>query len=183
MTSMAGQLLVATPMLADPNFARTVVLLLDHGDDGALGIVVNRPTDIPVSEVLPDWQPVVSSPGVLFQGGPVSLDGALGLVAPVGDELPPGARQVPGGLALVDLDTPADEVVPRISGARIFAGDSGWGVEQLEKEIEEGAWYVVDALPVDPFRADAADLWRLVLRRQRGPLALVSTFPADPSLN
>jgi len=177
---MAGQLLVATPMLADPNFARTVVLLLDHGDDGALGIVVNRPTDIPVSEVLPDWQPVVSSPGVLFQGGPVSLDGALGLVAPVGDELPPGARQVPGGLALVDLDTPADEVVPRISGARIFAGYSGWGVEQLD---EEGAWYVVDALPVDPFRADAADLWRLVLRRQRGPLALVSTFPADPSLN
>jgi len=74
-------------------------------------------------------------------------------------------------------------VVPRISGARIFAGYSGWGVEQLEKEIEEGAWYVVDALPVDPFRADAADLWRLVLRRQRGPLALVSTFPADPSLN
>jgi putative transcriptional regulator len=182
-TSMAGQLLVATPMLADPNFARAVVLLLDHGDDGALGVVVNRPTEIPVSEVLPDWQPVVSSPGVFFQGGPVSLDGALGLVAPVGDGLPPGARSVPGGLALVDLDTPTDQVTPQISGARIFAGYAGWGAEQLEKEIEEGAWYVVDALPVDPFRADAADLWRLVLRRQRGPLALVSTFPADPSLN
>ncbi|HSK26881.1 MAG TPA: YqgE/AlgH family protein [Jiangellales bacterium] len=183
MSSLAGRLLVATPALTEPNFARSVVLLLEHGDEGALGVIVNRPTEIPVSEVLPEWQPVVSRPGVLFQGGPVSLDGALGLVAPAGAGLPPGARAVPGGLALVDLDTPTEEVLPQISGARIFAGYAGWGAEQLEGEIEEGAWYVVDALPVDAFRADAADLWRLVLRRQRGPLALLSTYPPDPTLN
>ncbi len=178
-----GRLLVATPALVDPNFARAVVLLLEHGDDGALGVVVNRPTTVPVTDVLPDWEPMVSAPDVVFQGGPVSLDSALGLVAVSDGADPIGVRRVSDGLGLVDLDTPPEVLTGGLSAMRIFAGYAGWSDGQLEDEITEGAWYVVDAEPGDPFTEDPDDLWRAVLRRQPGALAMVATFPPDPSLN
>jgi putative transcriptional regulator len=160
------------------------VLLLDHSDEGALGIVVNRPLEVDVAAVLPNWQPYATAPGRLFQGGPVALDSALGVVAVPGDDAEPmGVRRIIGSLGLVDLDTPPQVVVGGVAGLRIFAGYSGWSSGQLEAEIGEGAWYVVDAEPRDPF-SDAPDtLWRQVLRRQRGELALVSTYPEDPALN
>ena len=183
-TRLTGRLLVATPTLEDPNFRRTVVLMLDHGEDGALGIVVNRPLEVDVAAVLPVWQPFATRPGRLFQGGPVQLDSALGVVGVPGDgREPPGVRRIIGSLGLVDLDSPPEALVGGIAGLRIFAGYAGWSAGQLEGEIGEGAWYVVDAEPRDPFTDRPEVLWSQVLRRQRGDLALVSTYPDDPAMN
>ncbi|MFP5333834.1 MAG: YqgE/AlgH family protein [Actinomycetes bacterium] len=182
---LTGRLLVATPQLVHEQFRRTVVLVLDHSEDGALGVVVNRPTEIDVDAVLPAWQPFVTVPGRLFQGGPVALDSALGLasVPSATQEEPLGVRRVAGTLGLVDLDTPPEVVVPELTRMRIFAGYAGWGPGQLEDEIAEGSWYVVDAEPGDAFTDTPEDLWSEVLRRQGGDLALVATFPDDPSMN
>jgi putative transcriptional regulator len=181
---LVGRLLVASPVLTDPNFQRGVVLLLDHGQDGALGLMVNRPLNVEVSAVLPAWQPFATDPPRLYQGGPVQLDSALGLVAVPGDgEEPVGVRRILGSLGLVDLDAPPEVVAGGVAGLRIFAGYSGWEAGQLEQEIDEGAWYVVEAEARDPFSHRPDRLWHEVLRRQRGELALVSTYPEDPSLN
>lgn len=188
---LAGRLLVATPALGDGTFDRAVVLLLDHDDDGALGVVVNRPTDVAVSQVLPGWQPFACAPGVLFQGGPVALDSALGLAvaseADPGRE-PDGWRCVVGRLGLVDLDVEPERLVDSLESVRIFAGYAGWAAGQLEEELREGAWYVVAAADAggsfrDAFSPEPDRLWRAVLRRQGGDLAMVSTYLDDPSLN
>jgi putative transcriptional regulator len=182
--AQAGMLLVATPALLDPNFADTVVLLLDVDDNGALGVVLNRPSGVPVGEVLADWGEVVAEPGVLFHGGPVSTEGALAVgLLRNSDDAPVGFREVFGQLGIVDLDTPVELVDGSLDGMRIFAGYAGWGAEQLVGEIEEGSWYVVPAQPRDVFRGDPDDLWRDVLRRQPGELAWHSTRPVDPDLN
>lgn len=184
MRGLTGRLLVATPLLQDPNFRRTVVLLLDHGDEGAMGIVVNRPMTVDVSAVLPAWQPFATAPGRLFDGGPVGQDSALGVVAVPGDtHEPQGVRRIVGSLGLVDLDTDPQAVARGVAGLRIFAGYAGWSAGQLENEIDEGAWYVVDAEARDPFSDEPDGLWRAVLRRQRGEIAYVSTYPDDPAMN
>lgn len=184
MVGLLGRLLVATPRLRDPSFRRAVVLVLDHSDEGALGVVVNRPMEVEVSAVLPAWQPYLTEPGRLFQGGPVALDSALGVVAVPGEDSEPvGVRRIVGSLGLVDLDTPPEVVAGGVSGLRIFAGYAGWSGGQLENEVSEGAWYVVDVEARDPFSDTPERLWREVLRRQRGNLALVSTYPDDPTLN
>jgi putative transcriptional regulator len=180
---LTGQLLVAAPSLKDSPFERTVVLMLSHDDDGALGVVVNRPTEVPVEDVLPGWTNVVSQPTCVFQGGPVSLDSALGLVSFYTGEEPIGVRRVAGPVGVVDLDTPPEVVGSAIMAMRVFAGYAGWGPGQLEDEVGEGSWYVVDAEPSDAFVPDADDLWGVVLRRQSGPLALLASFPADPTMN
>lgn len=183
--ALTGKLLVATPQLEHEEFRRAVVLLLDHGEDGALGVVVNRPTEVDVDAVLPAWQPFVAVPGRLFQGGPVALDSALGLVTVPGaeEEEPLGVRRLVGSLGLVDLDTPPEVVVPEVTRMRIFAGYAGWSAGQLEGEIATGSWYVVDAEPGDAFTDIPETLWSDVLRRQGGDLALVASFPDDPSMN
>jgi len=181
---VAGMLLVATPALVDPNFADSVVLLLDVDDNGALGVVLNRPSGVPVDAVLDGWANVVAEPDVLFQGGPVGADGALA-VALLRDpeDVPVGFRSVDGRLGLVDLDAPVELLEGSLAGLRIFAGYAGWGAAQLDGEIEEGSWYVVPGETWDAFRTDTTDLWREVLRRQPGELAWHSTRPADPELN
>ena len=182
--NLTGQLLLATPQLREPTFYRTVVLLLDHGDDGAMGVVLNRPLEVEVAAVLPGWQPHTTEPGVLFQGGPVGLDSALGLVAVPGDaDEPTGVRRISGALGLVDLDVEPLSVVSDLAGLRVFAGYAGWTLGQLEREIEEGSWYVVEGEARDPFSANPSALWREVLRRQRGQLAYVATYPDDPTQN
>ena len=181
---IAGMLLVATPALVDPNFADSVVLLLDVDENGALGVVLNRPSGVPVDAVLDGWAPVVAEPEVLFQGGPVGADGALA-VALLRDpeDVPVGFRSVNGRLGLVDLDAPVELLEGSLAGLRIFAGYAGWGAEQLDGEIEEGSWYVVPGETGDAFRPDTSDLWREVLRRQPGEMAWHSTRPVDPELN
>ncbi|MBO0842937.1 MAG: YqgE/AlgH family protein [Nocardioides sp.] len=180
----AGRLLVASPELRDPNFADTVVLLLEVNAEGALGVVLNRPTPVPVADVLDPWALSVATPDVLFQGGPVSKDAAIAvaLLSDV-DDAPLGFRPVLGRLGVLDLDTPVELVDGSLSGLRIFAGYAGWGAGQLDGEVDEGAWYVVDSEPHDAFSDAAARLWAGVLRRQPGDLKLHATRPVDPELN
>ncbi|MFI2366845.1 YqgE/AlgH family protein [Streptomyces sp. NPDC018833] len=182
-SSLTGRLLVATPALTDPNFDRAVVLLLDHDDEGSLGVVLNRPTPVGVGDVLEPWAALAGEPGVVFQGGPVSLDSALGVAVIPGDEGPLGWRRVYGAIGLVDLEAPPELLGSALGSLRIFAGYAGWGPGQLETELREGAWYVVESEPGDVSSPRPEKLWRAVLRRQRNELAMFATYPDDPSLN
>lgn len=168
--SHAGRLLVALPVLSDPNFDRTVVLLLDHDDDGALGVVLNRPTTTDVGEVLPRWEDLVATPTVVHVGGPVRQEAALAL-----------GRGGDGTVATVDLD--GDPLVAGVSEIRVFAGYAGWSSGQLEGEIVAGAWVVVDSQPRDAFCDAPEELWSSVLRRQPGRLAWMANLPEDVSVN
>ncbi|GAB3963693.1 YqgE/AlgH family protein [Actinoallomurus acanthiterrae] len=184
-----GRLLVATPQLVDPNFRRSVVLIVEHEEEGGtLGVVLNRPTEVPVDQILPPWSELVTGPSVVFQGGPVALDSALALAHVPGTDEPLGWRALNGSPAvarvgLVDLDIPPEILAPEVIRFRVFAGYAGWGTGQLRSEIEEGAWYVLPAESGDVFAEDPDGLWPAVLRRQGGELAFVATFPEDPSLN
>ncbi|HEX7536869.1 MAG TPA: YqgE/AlgH family protein [Dermatophilaceae bacterium] len=179
-----GKLLVATPRTGGKIFGRSVVLVLQHDEEGAQGVVLNHPLPAPVSSVLPPWQEFVTDPPNVFQGGPVALDSALGLVTVPGDRQEPmGVRLLFGGLGLVDLDIPPVEVMPGVAGLRIFAGYAGWSDGQLEQEIRDGGWYVVEAEARDAFTPEPQTLWSTVLRRQRGNLAFVASLPEDPTMN
>lgn len=187
---LQGRLLVAAPTLADPNFARTVVLVLQHDGDGALGVVLNRPTTVAVAEILPVWGGRSSTPDVVFAGGPVATDSALGVVQlrpdGAGDGDPVGFRRMFGSApatGLLDLDTPVELVASAIESMRIFAGYAGWGAGQLEGELADDGWIVLESEPGDLTRPHAQDLWAHVLRRQTGDLALLASHPLDPTLN
>jgi putative transcriptional regulator len=180
---LAGRLLLATPLLRDPNFLRTTVFIAEHSPDGAVGVVLNRPSDTDVGGVLPAWESAITSPAVVFVGGPVAQEGALAL-ARVGGTLPEtGFQPVVDGFGVVDLESDSSLLTPHLASMRVYAGYAGWGPGQLDAEIEEGSWYVVTGAPDDVFCSRPEVLWRDVLRRQGGELAMVSTFPPDPSLN
>ena len=154
-----GKLLVATPQTEGEVFRRSVVLVLHHDEEGAQGVVLNRPLTAPVSAVLPPWQDYVTDPPTVFQGGPVALDSALGLVTVPGDNQEPmGVRLLFRGVGLVDLDIPPLVVVPEVAGLRIFAGYAGWSAGQLEREIREGGWYVVESEARDAFTSEPESL-------------------------
>ena len=178
-----GRLLVSTPQLDDGVFHRSVILMLQHDDNGAQGVVLNKPMGAEVDAVLPGWGEHIASPQTLFQGGPVQLDSALGLVMVTDDDLPPGSQRLFGSVAIIDLDTPPLLVMPEVGGLRIFAGYAGWSAGQLEGELRRGSWFVVDSLPGDLLTADPDHLWEQVLLRQRDELAFVAYYPSDPELN
>jgi putative transcriptional regulator len=178
-----GQLLIATPKLLDPNFHRVVILILDHDVEGALGVVINRPSELPLRAVLPPWAEAVTEPQMLFAGGPVAPDSALGVGLAIGAGPSDGFKRLVGDFGLVDLDSEPGEILPNLVGVRVFSGYAGWGGGQLEEEIEEGSWYVVNAVPTDLLHPDPEGLWRTILRRQPGELAYVANFPDDPTMN
>jgi putative transcriptional regulator len=183
MASYSGQLLVATPRLTDPNFTRSVILLLDHDEDGALGVVLNRPTQLPLSAVLPGWGEAVVAPQLLFTGGPVSEESALAIGLAAGSGPGESFKRLTGDYGLVDLDAEPYDVLGGLVGVRVFSGYAGWGSGQLEEEILEGSWYLVDALTTDVLDPRPDQLWRRVLRRQPNEMAYLATLPDDPSLN
>lgn len=187
--SLRGRLLVAAPPLVDPNFDRTVVLLVEHGDEGGLGLVLNRRSETTVGDVFPEWRELVCLPAVVFAGGPVSTDAVIAL-----------ARRRPGrgvdagddddcfvdvidGLGTIDLANDPLGVGASLTTLRVFAGYAGWASGQLEAELVQGAWFVVTMEPGDPFVDTPERLWRDVLRRQRGRLALFSNYPEDATVN
>lgn len=185
LTPASGRLLVASTVLTEPTFARTVVYLLEHDGGGTVGVVLNRPSHTPVGQVLPDWEDAVSEPDVIFGGGPVMPDGALCLAQLKGRhaEDGPGVRRVAGRVATVDLDGDVEAIQESTTRLRVFAGHSGWAAGQLSEEMEAGAWYVVEGQLDDAFTTSPATLWRTVLRRQPMPLRAISTFPRELGVN
>jgi putative transcriptional regulator len=181
-TGTTGRLLVAEPMLGDPNFDRAVVLVVQHTDKGALGLVLNRPTDVAVADALPAWGPVATEPAMLHVGGPVEEQSGWCLARARDPEALDGFVPVVGDLGLVDLELDPDDVAARFHAVRLYAGYSGWGPGQLEHEIALDAWLVADAEPGDPFLPDGPGLWRRILHRQGGAIARLALFPADPNL-
>ena len=180
-----GRLLVATPPLEDPNFDRTVVYMLEHNEQGALGVIINRPTPEQLAEPLDRWSELQPSPGSMFLGGPVETDAliALALTKQPLDEATDELAPVSGTIASADLTTDPVFVAARVDAVRVFRGYAGWGPGQLESEIEAGAWLVLDAEPTDVFATEPDALWRTVLRRQGGRLAWLAEAPDDLSSN
>jgi putative transcriptional regulator len=181
--SARGRLLVATPDLRDPNFARTVVLVLEHDDDGALGVVLNRPSETDVAELFPDWRAAVPEPTVAFVGGPVSPDSVIALARGDRDEAVDGWIPFHDTLGTVDLARNPADLLVEVRAVRVFAGYAGWAPGQLEGELELGGWFVLDAEPDDAFTPEPDELWASVLRRQGGTTAWFAMCPPDPSLN
>lgn len=188
-SSLKGRLLVATPLLGDPNFERAVILLLEHTDEGAVGVVLNRPSAAHFVDPLPDWYGFAAYPPVVFVGGPVGQGSAIGL-ARARHPVPTGTSgigaewsQVVGSVGTVDLTLDPDDVPVGIEEVRVFSGYAGWGAEQLEDEIGSGAWFVLDAEQDDALSTNPDGLWRSVLRRQPGRLAMFANFPDDVTLN
>ena len=184
--SHKGRLLVASPTLLHSNFHRTVILVLEHDELGAVGVVLNRPSETDLLRPLPAWWDRAAPPSVVFVGGPVKQTAAicLGIARPEVDDMASAAGWQPvlDDLGVVDLNLTPEEVP--VERMRVFAGYAGWWPGQLEAEIDADAWFVVDGTPRDAVDSDPEHLWRTVLRRQRRPeLAMVSTYPPSLSLN
>jgi len=177
--SLQGQLLVASPSLLDPNFRRTVVLVTEHGEQGAAGLVLNRPSDAAVQDVVPQLEWLAAPEERIFIGGPVEQNAVLVLAEFEDPDDSPVT--VFGDLGFVALDD-EDDAAP-VRRRRIFAGYAGWGEGQLEEELDRDDWILEPALPDDVFADDADGLWGGVLRRKGGVFQLVARMPEDPSVN
>jgi putative transcriptional regulator len=179
MDSTRGQLLIAGPGLVDPNFFRTVVLIVEHSPDGALGLVLNRPSETTVGEAVSELDELLEPDDPLYIGGPVQPSSLI-ILADFED---------PEDAALIAFDDigvvagGADQAPPAVRQGRAFVGHSGWGPGQLDSEIERGDWILEPALREDAFVQEPLELWESVLTRKGGSYALVARMPPDPSVN
>ena len=178
-----GRLLVASPALGDDNFDRTVVFILEHNEEGALGVIINRPSDEAEVEGLESWTELASPPAVVFHGGPVEPDALIGIARTESARDGAGWAPITTSLGTVDLSESPVEIAPVLENIRIFRGYSGWSPGQLEGELSLNAWIVADAAPTDVFDHHPDDLWRNVLRRQEGSLRWLANAPDDLSAN
>jgi putative transcriptional regulator len=171
--SMAGRLLIASPSMPD-YFHRTVILVVEHSDEGAFGLVLNRPSETTVGEASPELAELIGEEHLIHVGGPVQPNA----VTAVGDHADPtvATKVIVGSVGMVDLDDP-----PELNRLRVYVGYAGWGAGQLDAELEQEAWIVEDAHPDDPFRD--GDLWSAALARKGGEFALLARMPPDPSVN
>jgi len=179
--SLRGKLLVASPALVDPNFARTVVLITEHNDEGAMGIVLNRPSELSVGEAAPELVDVAGSDASVYVGGPVQPQ-ALVLLGEFTD-LDAAAWIIVADVGLASADYQLEELAGAVRRGRVYAGYSGWGAGQLEAEMEVDSWIVEPPLPAELFPDDPDGLWSDVLARKGGRYALISRMPPDPSMN
>jgi putative transcriptional regulator len=178
--SLQGQLLVASPALLDPNFARTVVLITEHTEEAAMGLVLNRPTELQVSDAVPVLAELVAPGDHVYEGGPVQPEAVVALAE--FDDPSASAAIAFGRIGFLRADGDLATVGTVERHVRVFCGYAGWGAGQLEAEQEQDAWIVVPALPADLFPGDD-DLWRAVLRRQGGQVAMLALMPDDLSSN
>ncbi|MEA2410688.1 MAG: putative transcriptional regulator [Thermoleophilaceae bacterium] len=181
MSTLRGQLLVASPALLDPNFQRTVVLIAEHDDSGAMGVVLNRLTELTVGDAAPVLGNIVEADAVVHEGGPVQPT-AVVILAQFHDAAS-AAVPVFGDIGFVAGDADFDALGPELRRARVFAGLAGWSPGQLEAELERDDWVLEPALPDDVFSDDPEGLWASVLERKGGSFALLARMPPDPSLN
>lgn len=176
-SGLAGQFLVATPIISAPPFARSVILLLEHDESGAIGLVLNSPTDLAVKDHIQGLDAHLTEPPSIFVGGPVSSETAVSLGKGRGLEfLRPSALV---GIGIVDLDQPLDE----LDELRIFAGYAGWDASQLEAEVKEGAWWILHPDLDEIFTPNVEDMWERTVARGPGTMPLHTTYPGDPSDN
>ncbi len=180
MESTRGQLLIAGPGLVDPNFWRTVVLIVEHSDDGALGLVLNRPSETTVGEAVSELERLLEPDDTLYIGGPVQPSALIVL----------GEFENPSEAALVAFEDigvlardAGEEDGPELRRGRAFVGHAGWGPGQLDSELERDDWIVEPATREDAFTAEPAALWESVLTRKGGSYALVARMPPNPSVN
>jgi putative transcriptional regulator len=177
--SLAGQLLISSPLLVDPNFRRTVVLMTHHDEEGAVGLVLSRPSELRIAEAIPDLGDLPYADEVVYIGGPVQPEAVVVLIEL--EEPRDDTEPIVGSVVYMPPDVDVDELAA--SRARVFAGYSGWGPGQLEAELAEPAWIVAPAEPADVFAQDPDELWRTVLHRKGGKFSLIATMPFDPGLN
>jgi putative transcriptional regulator len=177
---LTGSLLIAGPSLFDPNFRRSVVLIGHHDHDGAVGVVLNRSLEVPVSQAVPPLGDLVDPDDPVYLGGPLQRDG----VVVVADFVDPSRAEI---LALGSIGFLPPEVDPDIATvirrARVFAGYAGWGAGQLEAELDERSWLVDPARPEDVFHPEPQRLWDIVVRRLGARYEMLRTMPVDPSMN
>lgn len=179
MESLQGKLLVSSPALIDPNFRKTVVLIAHHDDEGAMGLVLSRPSDVAAVDAVPALEGLPGAGDPVFVGGPVQPEAFMVLAE--FEDVAEAAAPIMGRLGFMPADAEPEQL--SIARLRLFAGYSGWGEGQLELELDEGSWIVVDALAEDAFADDPDELWRAVLHRKGGPFALMENMPFDPGLN
>lgn len=181
MDSLRGRLLVASPALLDPNFRRTVVLVGEHSEEGAMGIVLNRPAETTVAEAAPHLEPLVQEGDVVHVGGPVEASAVLVLAE---FERPEDAATIVfDDVGFMSSEADLEDVVDGTTRARVYVGYAGWGPGQLEDELEEESWLVLEPEAADVFSPPEDDVWSRVLDRQGGTLRLLARMPLDPSLN
>ena len=180
MSSLRGQLLVAGPTLLEPTFHRTVILVCEHDENGAMGLVLNRPSPISVEQAIPELADALGDDEHLWVGGPVQTSSVVVLAdfADAGEGMP-----VAGHVGLVLPDTDLEQVATAVRRARAFLGYAGWGPEQLDRELESDDWIAADFAPEDAFTDDPEHLWSRVLERKGGRYALLAMMPPDPSVN
>ncbi len=178
--SLKGQLLVAGPRLVDPNFRRTVVLVGEHGEDGALGVVLNRASDSTVDEALPELAPLVRGADAVHVGGPVQPSAVVVLAEFAEPER--ANTLVLDTIGFLPAEVDPDEL-GELHRTRVFVGYAGWGPGQLDGELEEGSWIVEPADPDDVFTVAPEELWSEVLRRKGGPFGVLALMPPDPTAN
>jgi putative transcriptional regulator len=179
--SVAGRLLLAAPTLEDPNFLRTVVLVGVHNEEGAMGVVLNRPSASAVGEAVPQLSDAVGRDATVYVGGPVQPGSIVCLAEFVEPEA--AALLVMGRIGFPPPDVVVEDLAQTTSRGRVFAGYAGWGEGQLEGELESGDWIVLDGQPQDVFTDSPDALWSDVLTRNGGRYALIARMPIDPSLN
>ena len=180
-SSLRGQLLIAAPSLVDPNFWRTVVLVAEHSDEGAMGLVLNRPLDVLVAEAVEPLGGLVADDEPVFQGGPVAPEAVVALAEFADPEL--AAEFTFGEIGFIGADPDIEQLTGAIRRARVFAGYAGWSAGQLEAELSEQAWITEPALPDDVFAGEPESLWSQTLRRKGGVASLIALMPPDPSMN
>lgn len=181
MDSTRGQLLIAGPDLLDPNFRRTVVLVVEHNDEGALGLVLNRPSETTVRAAVPELEELVDLDDQLFIGGPVQPSAVIVLAE--FEDATDAALIAFDDVGVLATGSGPDDPVAGLRRGRAFVGHSGWGPGQLDSELERGDWILEPAQNEDAFSSRALDLWPTVLTRKGGSYALVARMPADPSVN
>ena len=181
MDSLRGQLLIAEPALVDPNFRRTVVLVAEHTDEGALGVILNRPTDLRLGEAAPELGALLGGESLVHAGGPVAPEGAMVLCE--FDDAEVAAMLVVGDVGFMPADEDPDRLATSIRRGRVFVGHAGWGPGQLEAELEADGWIVEEPARDEIFADRSEELWSTVLTRKGGRFALAARMPLDPSVN
>lgn len=179
--SLKGHVLIAAPVLVDPNFRRTVVLILEHTSEGAVGLVLNRPSELVAGDAVPELSALVNGGDHVWLGGPVQPQAVIAMA-----EFTHGVtaeRSVVGPIAPLEIESDVEQTADQVSRVRVFAGYAGWGEGQLDGELEEDAWFTAPALPGDVFTDDHATLWNRVLRRMGGHYKLIASMPEDPEMN